>query len=211
MSQCCENKSEELAGLRARQKSVLKIVLTINLVMFILEFTMGLIARSSGLLADSLDMLGDSIVYAFTLYVIDRSARWRAGAAFLKGVLITSFGVGVFFEAVSKIFSDVVPAAHTMGWMGTVALVANSTCLLLLLRHREDDLNMRSTWICSRNDIISNVGVLVAAAGVHWSGTKWPDIVIGLGISGVFLRSAFPILAEATAALGASRGQGTKT
>jgi len=201
LSNCCDNKAEELACLRIRQKSVLKMVMTINLVMFITEFTAGVIARSSGLLADSLDMLGDAIVYAFTLYVLDKNMRWRASAALLKGLIITAFGLGVFIEAALKVFTNMVPTATTMGWMGALALAANSTCLLLLMRHRHDDLNMRSTWICSRNDIISNVGVILAALGVGWTGTKWPDIAVGLAISGIFLKSAFPILAESAAAL----------
>lgn len=147
-------------------------------------------------MGDSLDMLGDAIVYGFSLYVLHKSERTRATAAFLKGLTIIAFGLWVLAEAVSKVFSDTVPMAETMGVIGFVALVANVTCLLLLLKHKEDDLNMKSTYLCSPNDIISNTGVLAAAALVAETNSKWPDIIIGIFISVLFLRSAWPILAE---------------
>lgn len=201
MDHCCENKATELVLLRGRQASVLKIVLIINLVMFVVEFTSGLRAQSTALMADSLDMLGDAIVYGFSLYVLHRSMRWRAIAAFLKGIIIVLFGVSVLVEATFKIFGSGIPISETMGIVGFVALVANASCLFLLYRHREDDINMRSTWICSRNDIISNLGVLMAAGFVALTGSKWPDIIIGFVIAVLFLRSAWPILVESFRAM----------
>lgn len=182
--------------LREKQARVLKIVLAINLVMFGVEFSSGLWAKSTALMGDSLDMLGDAIVYGFSLYVLHKSERTRATAAFLKGLIIMAFGLWVLAEAVQKIFSDSIPLAETMGIIGFVALVANVACLLLLIKHKDDDLNMKSTYLCSRNDIISNTGVLVAAALVALTNSKWPDIAIGLIIAVLFLRSSWPILVE---------------
>lgn len=198
---CCENKSSELVKLREKQAGVLRIVMSINFAMFIVEFSMGVMARSTALMGDSLDMLGDAIVYGFSLYVLHKSEKTRATAAFLKGCIIVAFGLWVLFEAVSKIMANTVPVPETMGAIGLLALVANGICLLLLTRHKDDDLNMKSTWICSRNDIISNTGVIIAAGLVAWTNSKWPDIVVGLIISILFLKSAWPILTESIKAI----------
>jgi cation diffusion facilitator family transporter len=193
---CCDAKTEELATLRGKHKNVLTAVLIVNAVLFVVEATAGLLAHSTALLADSLDMLGDSLVYGFSLYALWRSAVWKARAALLKGAIMGVFGVGVLIEAGYKTVSGVVPVAETMGIIGLLVLVGNGLCFLLLFRHRSDDLNMRSTWLCSRNDIIANIAVLGAAAGVKLTDSSWPDIVIGAGIAALFLRSAFTVLAE---------------
>ncbi|MFN7904669.1 MAG: cation diffusion facilitator family transporter [Pseudobdellovibrionaceae bacterium] len=198
---CCESKSDELVKLRQKQGSVLKIVMTINLVMFFGEFGVGMWANSTALMADSLDMLGDAIVYGFSLYVLHKSEYTRSTAALLKGIIIVFFGLGVLYEAVAKISSTMIPEAQTMGAIGLIALIANVTCLILLTRHKDDDLNMKSTWICSRNDIISNVSVMVAAGLVFITQSKWPDIIVGLMIAIIFLKSAWPILTESLAAM----------
>lgn len=201
MKSCCEAKAGDLKILRERQGKVLKAVLAINLVMFVVEFAGGWISQSTALMADSLDMLGDATVYGFSLYVLHKSEKWRAGAALLKGVIIALFGLGVLGQAIHHALIDTLPAFEGMGLIGALALAANAFCLYLLTRHKNDDLNMRSTYICSRNDIISNTGVLLAAALVWITGSKWPDIAIGLVIAFVFLRSALPILVESIAAL----------
>jgi cation diffusion facilitator family transporter len=201
MKSCCEAKADDLKILRGKQAKVLKAVLAINLLMFFVEFAGGWMSQSTALMADSLDMLGDATVYGFSLYVLHKSDRWRAGAALLKGVIISLFGLGVLGQAIYRALSDTLPAFEGMGLIGALALAANAFCLYLLTRHKDDDLNMRSTYICSRNDIISNTGVLLAAALVWLTGSKWPDIAIGLVIAFVFLRSALPILLESWAAL----------
>jgi len=193
---CCERKSSELIQLREKQASVLRIAMAINLVMFFVEFYAGYTASSTALKADSLDMLGDAIVYGFSLYVLHKSEKLRATAALLKGLMIVAFGVAVLVEALAKIFSDALPVAQTMGSIGILALSANILCLYLLTKHKDDDINMKSTWICSRNDIVSNGSVLVAAGLVAFFNSKWPDLLVGIFISGVFLRSAWPILTE---------------
>lgn len=199
MENCCNDKTEALSVLQERQKGVLYLVLAINAVMFVAEGTAGILAHSTSLMADSLDMLGDAFVYGLSLYALQRSASWRSGAALTKGIIMASFGVAVVIESGLKLSAGVVPEGGLMGIFGMLALIANVSCLALLMRHRSDDLNMRSTWVCSRNDVIANGGVLVAAAGVAITGTAWPDILIGLLIAGLFLSSAWGVIRESLA------------
>lgn len=194
---CCNDDSCTSAVLAGRQRRVLVWVLLINAAMFVVEASAGWVANSSALLADSLDMLGDSIAYGFSLYVINRGSRWTAISAFLKGGLMALFGLFVLGEVISKLIWPVVPIAETIGIIGVLALIANLICLLLLWRHRSDDINMQSVWLCSRNDIIANTGVLFAATGVALTQSGWPDIAIGLVIAGLFLRSAIQVLGRA--------------
>jgi cation diffusion facilitator family transporter len=201
MDACCEAKEQELRILRGEHKKILTIVLVINAVLFMVEAAAGWLAHSTALLADSLDMFGDSLVYGFSLYVLWRSAEWKARAAVLKGSVMALFGAGVLIEVVYKIIAGVVPVADVMGIIGLVVLLGNGLCFFLLYRHRSDDLNMRSTWLCSRNDIIANLSVLVAAVGVKILDSAWPDIVIGGAIAALFLKTAFAVLQESFAEL----------
>lgn len=196
---CCSAKEQEIAALgsQADVRRVLIIVLVINLVMFFAEFTAGVVARSTALMADSVDMLGDALVYMLSLYALKRSLRWRAGAALLKGGIIAAFGIWVAVEVVLKLLGDVVPTAETMGVFGAIALAANLTCLALLYRFRNRDVNMSSTFECSRNDVIANTGVIVAAGGVYAFQSGWPDIIVGGVIAVLFFRSAIRVLREA--------------
>jgi len=196
MDACCEAKATDILGLKASHKVVLVTVLTINAVLFFVEVIAGLLAHSTALLADSLDMFGDSLVYAFSLYVLWRSTQWKALAAILKGIIMALFGVGVLAEAVYKVAVGLVPNAETMGVIGVLVLVGNGVCFWLLFRHRSDDLNMRSTWLCSRNDIIANLSVLVAAGAVAFFHSLWPDILVGVVIALLFLSTAWMVLAE---------------
>lgn len=207
MDACCEQKADELTTLLGKHRNVLVAVLIINAVLFIIEAAAGVLANSTALLADSLDMLGDSLVYGFSLYVLWRSAAWKAKAALLKGAIMTVFGAGVLVEVIYKMISGMVPNAETMGVIGTLVLLGNGICFLLLYRHRSDDLNMRSTWLCSRNDIIANLSVLVAAIGVRVFNANWPDILVGMAIAALFLRSAFTVLSESFAELRILRSQ----
>jgi cation diffusion facilitator family transporter len=207
MDTCCEKKAGELTRLRGKHRNVLVIVLIINAVLFVVEAAAGLLANSTALLADSLDMLGDSLVYGFSLYVLWRSAAWKAKAALLKGAIMAVFGVGVLLEVIYKTTSGIIPSAETMGIIGVLVLLGNGICFLLLLRHRSDDLNMRSTWLCSRNDIIANLSVLFAALGVKVFDASWPDILVGAAIAALFLRSAFTVLRESFLELRILRSQ----
>lgn len=210
---CCEDKSCEISALRERHGRVLWIVLTINALMFLVEAWAGVYAHSTSLLADALDMLGDALVYGFSLFVLTRSARWQAGAALAKGGFMLAFGLGVLGEAFYKIFHPVLPSVETMGVIGGIALAANLVCFFLLYRHRDDNLNMSSTWLCSRNDLIANVGVLFAAAGSYWFVSRWPDIIVGASIASLFLGSSLGVLRQAIQALkmpGGSAAQAAK-
>ena len=209
MDVCCESKSEELSQLRTGHKKVLQVVLVINIVLFGVEAVAGMLANSTALLADSLDMFGDSLVYGFSLYVLWRSAAWKAKAALLKGAIMAVFGAGVLLEVVYKTISGIVPSAETMGIIGALVLLGNSICFLLLFRHRADDINMRSTWLCSRNDILANIAVLLAAVGVKVFDASWPDILVGAAIAALFLRSAFTVLRESFGELRILRSQST--
>ncbi|BAV66709.1 cation transporter (plasmid) [Sphingobium cloacae] len=176
---------------------MLLIVMAINFVMFVAEFGGGLIAQSSALMADSVDMLGDAVVYAISLYALTRGPRWEAGAALAKGGIILAFGVAVLFEIANKIVNGVPPSSTLMLVFGGIALVANLSCLALLWQFRSENVNMSSTFECSRNDVASNIGVLIAAGLVAFTDTAWPDIVVGGVIALIFLRSAWRVLAEA--------------
>ena len=190
MKDCCDI----TARLTERQRRVLRVVLWINLTMFVVEFAAGLVAHSTALLADSVDMLGDAIVYGFSLYVIGRGAVWQARGALLKGSIMAAFAAGIVVEVALKVARGVTPAPEIMSVVGVVALGANASVLAFLWRHRSDDLNMRSAWLCSRNDVIANAGVVLAAAGVAITGTPWPDIVVGGGIAALFAMSAVSVL-----------------
>lgn len=204
MANCCNDKACEIEALRNRQSSTLKIVLGINAVMFMVELAAGLLSGSVSLVADSLDMLGDALVYGFSIYVIARGARMKAKAALFKGGIMAVFGLFVLGQAVYKIVFPQVPVFEAIGVIGLLALAANGLCFALLWRHRADDINMSSVWLCSRNDIIANVSVLFAAAGVWLTHSGWPDILVGLALAALFLRSALFVLREAVTALRAT-------
>ncbi len=193
MDECCKVRT-----ISEQQRRVVQVVLWINSGMFLLEATAGLLSHSTALLADSVDMLGDAIVYGFSLYVIGRGSVWLGRAAMLKGVIMAVFGMVVLAHVVIKTVHGFVPAAEVMGVVGILALAANLICLVLLWQHRGDDINMRSAWVCSRNDVIGNAGVLLAAVAVYLTGSPWPDIVIGLLIATLFIRSAIFIIREAS-------------
>jgi Co/Zn/Cd efflux system component len=209
MADCCNDKACEIDALRGRQSATLKIVLAINAVMFVVELTAGLIGHSISLVADSLDMLGDALVYGFSLYVVARGAAMKARAALFKGIIMAGFGVFVLGQAIYRIAVPQLPLFETIGMIGLLALAANSMCLYLLWRHRADDINMSSVWLCSRNDIIANVSVLFAAAGVWLTQTGWPDIAVGLALAVLFLRSALHVLRAAIKELRAARATNT--
>lgn len=194
MADCCNDKACEIEALRGRQSSILKIVLAINAVMFVVELTAGLLGNSISLVADSLDMLGDALVYGFSLYVVALGAAMKARAALFKGFIMAGFGLFVLGQAVYRIVYPQLPVFETIGAIGLLALAANGVCFYLLWRHRADDINMSSVWLCSRNDIIANISVLFAAVGVWLTQSGWPDILIGLALAALFLRSALHVL-----------------
>jgi len=199
MDHCCGQKRQELQTLafHSAQRRVLVAVLVINLAMFFIEFGAGLVAHSSALQADAVDMLGDAIVYGLSLWAVNRGARWEAGAALAKGLLILGFFGFIVVEVANKLVHGVPPSSSLMLSFGALALMANLVCLALLWRFRRLNINMKSTFECSRNDVAANVGVLVAAGGVALTGRGWPDIVAGAVIALLFLKSAVGVISEA--------------
>ena len=177
MSDCsCQDTASACAtsGDRALRR-VLWLVMGLNAALFIAEFGVGLWADSSALMADSLDALGDAGIYFLTLVVMAGSIRQRAGASMLKGVLQGAFGLFVIVEVIRRAIEGDLPDAGLMTVMSLVALTVNMTVFVLLTRFRNEDLNLRSVWLCSRNDLANNLGVLLAAGLVAWTGTRWPD------------------------------------
>jgi cation diffusion facilitator family transporter len=202
---CCSDKECAIEALKERQSATLRIVLAINAVMFVVELTSGLFAKSTALLSDSLDNLGDALTYGLSLYAVSRGARSKAMVALFKGGLITLAGLFVLGQVAYRMIHPGVPVFETMGVISVVALVANGICLALLWKHRTEDINMSSVWECSRNDIASNLSVLLAAAGVWFTGSGWPDLVVGLALAFLFLWSASKVLAGAVQQLRESR------
>jgi cation diffusion facilitator family transporter len=196
---CCADKGREIANLavKAGQRRVLLIVLAINAIMFFVEFGAGIIADSSALMADSIDMLGDALVYGLSLFALHRGAKWEAGAALAKGVIILGFFGLIVAQIAVKLVHGVAPSSQLMLIFGSIALAANLICLALLWQFRRLNVNMSSTFECSRNDVMANAGVLLAAAGVAVFGSGWPDILVGAIIALLFLRSALRVLREA--------------
>lgn len=193
---CCHNKQSDLEKKAVQHKNVLWIVLIINAVMFLVEMAFGILADSVAIVGDSLDMLGDSITYASSIMVVGMSIRKKARVAELKGWIMLILGLSILAQAVYRMVQASTPDHGIMAMIGLAALIANGTCLFLLTRHRDDDINMKSVWICSRNDIIANFSVLIAAGLVMWSGSFWPDLIIGLGLTVLFTHSAYQVITE---------------
>jgi len=205
MADCCDDAACEVEKLLTRQTSTLRIVFGINTAMFVVELVTGTLAGSVSLVADSLDMLGDALAYGLSLYVVRRSAHWKARSALVKGAIMAAFGLATLGQAAYKVRFPNPPSFEAMGLMGLVALAANAVCLGLLWRHRSDDINMDSVWICSRNDIVANVSVLIAAGCVWFWRAAWPDITIGAALAVFVLRSAFRVVGRARSELAAAR------
>jgi len=207
MDSCCTEKVSAVEHLRQRQGATLRLVLILNAAMFVVEFVSGVLAGSLALLADSLDMLGDAFVYGFSLYVVSRDSTWKARAAVAKAVVMGLFGMFVLGQVVYKLIWPQLPSFEAMGAVGALALAANAVCFALLWRHRAEDINMRSVWICSRNDLVANALVLFAALAVWMAASPWPDIAVGTLICAVFFRSAYLVSQEARAELRMSHAQ----
>jgi len=201
MADCCEDKACAIEALRDRQSSTLKTVLAINVVMFAVELAAGVVSGSTALLSDSLDNLGDALTYGLSLYAVSRGAQSKARVALFKGVLILTAGVVVLGQVVYKVAVPGVPMFEVMGAISILALATNGTCLALLWKHRQEDINMNSVWECSRNDIASNIAVFIAAAGVWLTHAQWPDLLVGLALACLFLASALRVLRSAISEL----------
>ncbi len=185
---------EEAAEL---ERQTLWILIAINGAMFLAEAFAGWWGESTGLLADSLDMLADASVYGIALYAVSRSRRFQTSAATASGVVQIALGFGVLFEVVRRFLFGSDPVSMLMMAVGTLALVANVSCLLLLAKHREGGIHMRAAWIFSTNDVIANIGVIISGGLVLYLGSRLPDLIIGALISAVVIRGGIQILLEA--------------
>lgn len=195
----CENHDHELGfdGQSVTYRRVLWIVIFINFLMFVIEMSTGALTGSKALQADALDFAGDAATYAISLWVIGKPLLWRSRAATFKGVSLLLMGVFVVISTVAAFDRSEPPLAGWMAAVAFMALLANVVSAVLLMKFREGDANVRSVWLCSRNDAIGNVGVLIAAGLVAWLHSPWPDLVLALLMATLFVSSAWSILRQA--------------
>lgn len=186
-------------GIDPRYKRVLWLVIAINGLMFFVEMAAGQLAGSQALQADALDFLGDTLTYGLSLAVIGQPLTTRANAALLKGFSLLAMGLFVFGSTAYHVLVLGVPQAEVMGLIGLLALAANVASVLLLLRYKDGDANVRSVWLCSRNDAIGNVAVMLAAGAVWATSSAWPDLIVAAAMAGLFLNSAWQILRQSLA------------
>jgi Co/Zn/Cd efflux system component len=192
---CCNQAVDTHRGDRGYRR-VLWAVLAINAAMFAVEVAAGLAAGSASLQADALDFLGDSGNYAISLFVASMALRYRASAAFLKGATMGVFGLWVLGVTGWHIFQGTLPDSFTMGVVGSAALIANAISFGLLYAYRGSDSNMRSAWICTRNDVLGNLAVLAAALGVFGTGMGWPDVVVAAVMASLAIQGAYVVLRQ---------------
>ena len=200
MSGCCGH-DVKFEGVSTAYKRALIAVIVINAGMFAIEVFGGAVAGSMALAADSLDFLADSATYAISLAVIGLPLATRAKAALFKGGSLALMGLGVFGLTVYELFTIGVPNEAMMSGIGLLAMVANLASVAILFNWRDGDSNVRSVWLCSRNDAISNVAVVIAGGAVWLTGTGWPDVIVAFIMSGLFLKSAVSILRQSMAEL----------
>ena len=198
MGACCQQGQPVFDGMSPDYKRRLWIVIALNAAMFVIEMITGYLAGSRALQADALDFLGDTLTYGISLAVIGSSLRVRATAALAKGISLLVMGLWVFGSTIYSVFVLGVPEAHVMGVVGFLALLANLASVLLLVSYKDGDANVRSVWLCSRNDAVGNVAVMIAAVGVWGTSTGWPDLIVAGLMATLFISSAVQILAQAT-------------
>ncbi len=198
-------------GVDPRYKLVLWVVIIINAVMFFVEMTAGKLAGSQALQADALDFLGDALTYGMSLAVIGMSLKVRTTAAMIKGLSLLAMGLWVLGSTLYQFFAMDLPKAEIMGMIGFLALAANLASVLLLMRYKDGDANVRSVWLCSRNDAVGNVAVMFASVAVWFTATAWPDLIVALIMAGLFLHSAQLILRQSWSEYSTGKGSGAIT
>ncbi len=203
---CCHDGTERFEGASPRYRRILWIVIALNALMFGVEAAAGALAGSMALQADAMDFAADAATYGLTLYMIGKPDRWRASAALIKGASLALMGAYVLGATLWRVFVTGMPEPIVMGTVGLAALVVNVTAALLLFRFREGDANIRSVWLCSRNDAIGNLAVMLAALGVLGTGTAWPDLAVAAIMAGLFLYSSVSILRQSLGELRRANG-----
>jgi len=196
MANCCGNDAK-FDGVSDDYKRRLWIVIAINAMMFTIEMIAGQYAESQALQADALDFLGDTLTYGISLAVIGASVRIRTNAALAKGISLMLMGAWVFGSTMYRVFYTGVPEAGIMGVIGLMALMANLASVFILMAYKDGDSNVRSVWLCSRNDAIGNIAVMIAALGVWGTTTGWPDLIVASIMAGLFLSSSVQIIRQA--------------
>lgn len=199
MSAGCCGHNAKFDGLDPRYKRILWMVIAINAAMFIIEMTAGALAGSQALQADALDFFGDTLTYGISLAVIGRSIAVRSNAALFKGASLMLMGLWVFGSTAYQLLVLGLPRAEVMGFVGLLALAANVASVVLLAGYKDGDANVRSVWLCSRNDAIGNVAVMFAALAVWATASPWPDLIVAAVMAGLFLTSAVSILRQSSA------------
>jgi len=194
---CCESSCTPATAIPPRYRRALWIALVVNLAMFGVELAAGWGAGSASLLADAVDFFGDAANYAVSLFVLSMGLAVRARTALLKGLTMGSYGVYVLGQAAWNGFNGVVPEAMTMGLIGTLALCANLGVAALLYAYREGDANMRSVWLCSRNDAIGNLAIVLAAVGVFGTGAAWPDLIVAAVMGALAMGASVTVIQQA--------------
>jgi Co/Zn/Cd efflux system component len=204
MADCCGSKAT-FEGLSADYRRRLWVVIAINAGMFVVEMGGGALAGSQALQADALDFLGDALTYGMSLAAIGAALHVRAWTAFAKGISLTLMGLWVFGSTAYHVLVLGIPSAEIMGAIGFMALAANVASVAILARYKDGDANVRSVWLCSRNDAIGNIAVMVAAVGVWATATKWPDLLVAAAMAGLFLWSSSQILRQSVSELKTGR------
>lgn len=194
---CCHTPEPPRHGEPPGYRRVLWIALAVNFLMFAIEIGAGVQAGSVSLLADAIDFFGDGANYALSIAVLSMGVAWRSGAAMLKAASMLAFGVAVLARAAWSAWHGVTPEPMTMGLVGALALAANVGVAVLLYRFREGDANMRSVWLCTRNDALGNLAVMAAALGVFGTGSGWPDLAVAAVMAGLALTSGWAVLRQA--------------
>ena len=207
MGACCGQGNTAFDGMSADYKRRLWLVIAMNAAMFAVEITAGHMAGSKALQADALDFFGDAMTYGISLAVIGSSVAVRTTAALAKGVSLMLMGLWVFGSTAWHVLFVDVPQAQVMGLVGALALATNVASVLLLVRYKDGDANVRSVWLCSRNDAIGNVAVMLAAIGVWGTQTGWPDLFVAAIMAGLFLSSSVQIVRQGLRERNAARLQ----
>ncbi len=203
--ECCDSGCSSNPLITPRYRKILWIALTINVAMFVIEIISGLNANSVSLLADAIDFFGDAMNYGISLAVLSMSLMWRARAALFKGFTMGAFGLFVLASAVWSYMHGQVPEPYTMGAIGILALIANVSVAIMLYAYRVGDANMRSVWLCSRNDAIGNVAVIIAALGVFGTGSAWPDLLVAVIMASLGLSAAVQVIKKANSEISTSK------
>jgi len=194
---CCDSGCSTTKAIPPRYRRVLWIALFANLLMFGVEVVAGWGADSASLLADAIDFLGDAANYGLSLFALTLAVTWRSRTAFAKGVTMGAFALFVFGQAGWHLYQGSVPDARVMGGISVLALLVNGGVAVMLYAYRTGDANMRSVWLCSRNDAIGNIAVMIAALGVFGSSSGWPDALVAFGMAALGLSSAISIIRQA--------------